>query len=56
MKNHGKLNIDPYILLYKVVMIFCLQLKISCTTDPVEFSVLGKLHLCPGMVIGYLIF
>ena len=28
----------------------------SLTTDPIEFSILGMLHVDPGMVLGYLIF
>ena len=40
-------------LLYKVVRLFCLKFKISITTEPIEFSVIGKVHIGPGMVLGY---
>ena len=43
-------------LLLKVVKIFCLQLKISITTKPIEFSLLGKLHMDRVMYLGYFIF
>ena len=30
-------------------------LKMSITTELIEFSLLGKLHIGPGMVLGYLV-
>ena len=45
-----------HILLYKVVRFFCLYLKISVTTEPIEISILWKLFIGPWMVLGYLIF
>ena len=30
-----------------------MQLKISIITVLIEFSILGKLHIGPGMVLGY---
>ena len=36
-------------LLYKEVRVFCLKVKISITTEPIEFSIL----LYPWMVLGY---
>ena len=33
------------ILLYKVLRFFCLKLKISITTEPIGFYILGKLHI-----------
>ena len=35
---------------------FCPKLKISITTETIEFSFLGKLYICPEMVLGILIF
>ncbi len=47
-----------YILWYKVVSFFCLNLKISITTEPIEFSFFWNLHCIayvePGMNLGYL--
>ena len=40
-------SIVTYILLYKVVSFFCLKLKISITTEPIEFSFLRKLYIAP---------
>ena len=40
-----------FLLLIKVVRLFCLKLKISITTELVEFSFLD-----PGIVLGYFIF
>ena len=51
---HGKKN--SYILLFKVVRFFCLKLKISITTETIGFSVLGKHHTGPVMVLGYFVF
>ena len=31
---------------------FCLKLKISINTKPIRFSILGKLYICPVMVLG----
>ena len=42
-------------LLYKEVF-FCLKLKISKTTEPPKLSFLGRLHIGPAMVLGYIIF
>ena len=33
---------------------FCLKLKISMTTKPVGFDIVGKLHIGPVMSLGYL--
>ena len=41
---------DQITLLYKVVSAFCLKLKISLTTEPIGFSILGKLHIGSLMV------
>ena len=41
-----------YILLYKVVS-FCLMLKIFITTEPIDYSISGKLHTVTEMVLGY---
>ena len=46
-------NFYLFILLYKVVRVFCLKLKISITTELIGFSILGKLHIGPVMVLGY---
>ena len=35
------------ILLYKLVMLFCLLLKIYITTEPIEFSIFDQLCICP---------
>ena len=35
---------------------FCLELMISITSKLIWFSILGKLHICPLMVLGYLFF
>ena len=35
--------------------IFCLQLKILIIAEPIDFSILGKLHIGPGMVSFYFI-
>ena len=32
---------------------FSLKLKISITTEPIGFFILGKLHIGPVMVLGY---
>ena len=40
-------------LLYKVVKFFCLKLKILITTEAIEFSILGKIHIGPVMVVDY---
>ena len=32
---------------------FCLKLKISITTEPIEISLLGKLYRGTGMVVRY---
>ena len=45
-----------FILLYKGVSFFCLKLRISITTELIGFSISGKLHIGPEMVLGYLIF
>ena len=34
-------------------MTFCLSVKILPTTEPIKFSILGKLHFGSGMVLGY---
>ena len=46
------------LLVYKEVdkVFFCMKLKISITSEPIEFSILGKLHIGPGVVLGYLFF
>ena len=41
------------ILLYKVLRSFCLKLNISINTKLIEFLFNGKLHIGPGMVLGY---
>ena len=33
-----------------------MKLKISITTEPIGFSILGKLHIGPVIVLGYFIF
>ena len=35
---------------------FYLKLKISITSEPIRFSILGKLHIGPVMVFGGFIF
>ena len=42
-------------LICKLVRLFCLQLMISTTTDPIRFSISSKLHVAPVMVLGYFI-
>ena len=42
------------ILLYKVVRFFSLKLMFSITTEPVEFSIVWKLHIEPEMASGFL--
>ena len=42
-------------LLCKLVRLFCLQLMISTTTDPIWFSISNKLHVAPVMALGYFI-
>ena len=39
-----------------LITVFFLKLKISITTELIEFSFLGKLHIGSGMVLGYFIF
>ena len=36
-------------------MVFCLNLNNVITTDPTDFSILRKLHIGHGMVLGFLI-
>ena len=45
-----------HILLYKVLSFFCLQRRISLTTELIWFSFRGKLCVGPEMVLGYFIF
>ena len=45
---------EAAILLHKVLRIF-LKPKISITTEPIGFSISGKLYKCPLMVLGYAI-
>ena len=49
---------DPngLILFLKVVRFFGLKLKISISTELIVFSFQGKLHIEPGMVLGYFVF
>ena len=54
--NDPYFSIMSYILLYKVVRFFCLKLKILITTELIEFSFLGKLHISYWMVLGYSIY
>ena len=44
---------EEIILLYKVLGFICLNLKISLTTKLFQFSFIGKLSICPVMVLGY---
>ncbi len=39
----------------RLCVLFCLKLKVSITTEPIWFSILGKLHIGPVIVLGYLI-
>ena len=54
-------------LVYEVERFFCLQLKISTSTEPIELSIVGKLHivsrmvkeiqfldLCPDVILGFI--
>ena len=42
-----------YILLYKVVSVFCLSRRISLTAEPILFSLTMKLLIGPGKVLNY---
>ena len=43
-----------YIPLYKVVRLFCLNLKISITTEPIDSSISEKIDIDPGMIYAKL--
>ena len=48
--DHMYTNMAVILLLYKVVRSFCLSIKISLTTEQIEFLILGMYHIGPGMV------
>ena len=54
--SRRKCNFLLTILLYKVVMVFCLKIKILVTTELIGFSILSKLYIGLVMVLGYFIF
>ena len=61
-KHHNNIVISTinlyfcYLILSYIMFFFCPKLNISTTTELIEFSFLGKLHIGPGMVLGYFYF
>ena len=43
------------LLSYKIVMFICMKLKISIITEPIGFSILGKLYIGPLIINGFFI-